>query len=241
MDSGQKAVVWFHEVTKEDVATVGGKGANLGEMTKARIPVPPGFIVTANAYFDFLQRSNLTGKIRSLLKPLDSNDSKQLQQISAEIKQVILNAPMPPELINNIKKAYIEMGRGLVAVRSSATAEDLPEASFAGQQSTFLNVEGEEAVVATVQECWASLFEARAIFYREQQGFNHLDVGIAVPVQRMVQSEASGVMFTLEPVTSDTSKIAIEAGLGLGETIVSGSVTPDTYIIDKDGLKISKK
>lgn len=241
MHSGQKAVVWFNEVTKKDVATVGGKGANLGEMTKARIPVPPGFIVTANAYYDFLQRSKTTDKIRSLLKPLDTNDSKQLQQISTEVKQAILNAPMPPELADEIKKAYREMGRGLVAVRSSATAEDLPEASFAGQQSTFLNVEGEEAVVAAVQECWASLFEARAIFYREQQGFDHFKVGIAVPVQRMVQSEASGVMFTLEPVTSDTSKIAIEAGLGLGETIVSGSVTPDTYIVDKDGLKISKK
>jgi len=241
MHSSQKDVVWFNEVTKEDVSTVGGKGANLGEMTKARIPVPPGFIVTANAYYDFLQRSKTTDKIRSLLKPLDPNDSKQLQQISTEVKQAILNAPMPPQLADKIKKAYIEMGGGLVAVRSSATAEDLPEASFAGQQSTFLNVEGEEAVVAAVQGCWASLFEARAIFYREQQGFDHFEVGIAVPVQRMVQSEASGVMFTLEPVTSDTSKIAIEAGLGLGETIVSGSVTPDTYIVDKGGLKISKK
>lgn len=241
MHSGQKAIVWFNEVTKEDVSTVGGKGANLGEMTKARIPVPPGFIVTANAYFDFLQKSKITDKLRSLLKPLDPNDSKQLQQISIEVKQAILNAPMLPELADEIKKSYREMGGGLVAVRSSATAEDLPEASFAGQQSTFLNVEGEEAVVAAVQGCWASLFEARAIFYREQQGFDHFEVGIAVPVQRMVQSEASGVMFTLEPVSSDTSKIAIEAGLGLGETIVSGSVTPDTYIVDKDGLKISKK
>ena len=241
MHSDQKAVVWFHEVTREDVATVGGKGANLGEMTKARIPVPPGFIVTANAYYDFLRKSKITDKIRSLLKPLDSNDSKQLQQIAAEVRQVILDAPMPPELAEKIKKSYIEMGGGLVAVRSSATAEDLPEASFAGQQSTFLNVEGEEAVVTAVQGCWASLFEARAIFYREQQGFDHFKVGIAVPVQRMVQSEASGVMFTLEPVSSDTSKIAIEAVLGLGEMIVSGDVTPDTYIVDKDGMKISKK
>jgi pyruvate,water dikinase len=241
MHPGQKAVVWFHEVTKKDVSTVGGKGANLGEMTKARIPVPPGFIVTANAYYDFLQRSKITDKIHSLLKPLDSNDSKQLQQISTEVKQVILNAPMPLELADKIKKAYIEMGGGLVAVRSSATAEDLPEASFAGQQSTFLNVEGEEEVVVAVQGCWASLFEARAIFYREQHGFDHFKVLIAVPVQRMVQSEAAGVMFTLEPVTSDTSKITIEAVLGLGETIVSGDVTPDTYIIDKDGLKISNK
>jgi len=241
MPASQKAIVWFDEVTKEDIPLVGGKGANLGEMTKARIPVPPGFIVTADAYFDFLQKSGITNKIRNLLQPLDSNDSKQLQQTATKVKQIILDAPMPPELAKEIKQAYMKLGRGLVAVRSSATAEDLPDASFAGQQSTFLNVEGKEAVVTAIQKCWASLFEARAIFYREEQGFDHFKVGIAVPVQRMVQSEASGVMFTLEPVTSDRSKIAIEAVYGLGETIVSGDVTPDTYIVDKDKLKISRK
>ncbi|MBL7124667.1 MAG: phosphoenolpyruvate synthase [Dehalococcoidales bacterium] len=241
MHQGQKAIVWFNEVTKKDVPTVGGKGANLGEMTNANIPVPTGFIVTANAYFDFLKKSELTDKIRNLLQPLDPGNSKQLQQIAAEIKQLILDAAMSPELAKEIQEAYSKMGRGLVAVRSSATAEDLPEASFAGQQSTFLNVQGGKEVVAAVQECWASLFEARAIFYRVQQGFDHLKVGIAVPVQKMVQSEASGVMFTLEPVTSDKSKIAIEAVLGLGEMIVSGDVTPDTYIVSKDGLKISSK
>jgi len=241
MAEGQKAIVWFNEVTKKDIPLVGGKGANLGEMTNARIPVPPGFIVTANAYYDFLQRSKIADKIGKLLEPLDVNDSKQLQQVAKEAKEIILNAPMPPELAKEIQEAYIKMGRGLVAVRSSATAEDLPTASFAGQQTTFLNVQGEEEVVAAVQECWASLFRPRAIFYREQQGFDHLEVGIAVPVQRMVQSEASGVMFTLEPVSNDTSKIAIEAGYGLGEAIVSGSVTPDTYIVDKDELRIASK
>lgn len=241
MHKGQRAVVWFNEVTKEDVASVGGKGANLGEMTNAHIPVPPGFIVTANTYFDFLEKSKITDKLRHLLKPLDTGNSKQLQQIAAEVKQVIMNAPMPPETAREIKDAYVKIGGGLVAVRSSATAEDLPEASFAGQQSTFLNITGEEEVVAAVHECWASLFEPRAIFYRHQQGFDHFKVGIAVPVQKMVQSEASGVMFTLEPVTSDESRIAIEAVLGLGEMIVSGDVTPDTYIISKDGLKITSK
>jgi len=241
MHEGQKAIVWFNEVTKKDIPLVGGKGANLGEMTKANIPVPPGFIVTADAYYDFLQRSKIANKICELLKPLDVNDSKQLQQVATEVKQIMLNATMPPELAKKIQDAYIKMGRGLVAVRSSATAEDLPTASFAGQQTTFLNVQGEEEVVAAVQECWASLFRPRAIFYRHQQGFDHFKVGIAVPVQKMVQSQASGVMFTLEPVTSDTSKIAIEAGYGLGEAIVSGSVTPDLYIISKEEVKIISK
>ena len=241
MPAGQKAIVWFGEVTKKDISIVGGKGANLGEMTNARIPVPPGFIVTANAYFDFIKSAKLDGKVRNLLNSLDPNDSKQLQETANEIKQLILNAAMPPKLANEIQKAYIKLGKGLVAVRSSATAEDLPEASFAGQQSTFLNVQGEENVVAAVQGCWASLFEPRAIFYRQQHGFDHFKVGIAVPVQKMVQSQASGVMFTIEPVTSDTSKVVIEAVFGLGEAIVSGEVTPDLYVVDKDSLKIIGK
>ncbi|MBA7630420.1 Phosphoenolpyruvate synthase [subsurface metagenome] len=197
--------------------------------------------MAADAYFDFLKQTKITEKIREILEPVDVNDSKQLQQTAAEVREIISKAPMSREIAEEIRKAYREMRGGLVAVRSSATAEDLPEASFAGQQRTFLNVQGEDDVVTAVQECWASLFEARAIFYRVQQGFDHFKVGIAVPVQRMVQSETSGVMFTLEPVTNDTSKIAIEAVLGLGETIVSGDVTPDIYLVDKDSMKISKK
>jgi pyruvate,water dikinase len=241
MRKGQKAVVWFNEVTKDDVALVGGKGANLGEMTNANIPVPPGFIVTADAYFDFMQQTKLMDKIRKLLEPVDVNKSRQLQQAAAEVRELISSAAMPPEIAGEIEQAYIKMGRGLVAVRSSATAEDLPEASFAGQQRTFLNVQGEKQVVTAVQDCWASLFEARAIFYRVQQNYDHFKVGIAVPVQRMVQSDTSGVMFTLEPITSDRSKITIEAVLGLGEMIVSGDVTPDHYVVDKDELRILVK
>jgi pyruvate,water dikinase len=241
MLAGQKAIVWFNEVGKSDVASVGGKGANLGEMTQANIPVPPGFIVTASAYFDFLKKAKLMDELRSILQPLNSNDSKQLQGISARIKQIISDAQMPPELAKEIKQAYKKMGEGFVAVRSSATAEDLPEASFAGQQRTFLNVKGAAEVVRAVQECWASLFEARAIFYRIEQKFDHFKVGIAVPVQRMVQSEVSGVMFTLEPITNDRSKITIEAVIGLGEMIVSGDVTPDTYQVNKSDYKIFSK
>ncbi len=241
MQGKRKTLVWFNEVTKKDVALVGGKGANLGEMTNAKIPVPPGFIVTADAYFYFLQKTKLLDILRKLLEPVDVNDSKQLQEVAAQVRQVISKATIPPEIAKEIEQAYIKMGRGLVAVRSSATAEDLPEASFAGQQRTFLNVQGEKEVVRAVQDCWASLFEARAIFYRVQQKYDHFKIGIAVPVQRMVQSEAAGVMFTLEPETSDRSKITIEAVFGLGEMIVSGDVTPDTYIVNKDDLKIISK
>jgi len=240
MDEDRK-VVRFEDVGKDDIPIVGGKGANLGEMTKAGIPVPPGFIVTAQSYFSFLAKSNLTDSIRSLLSSLDPNDSAQLQKVAAQIKNSISAANMPEEIAREIAQAYDKMGSGLVAVRSSATAEDLPEASFAGQQRTFLNVEGEKEVVAAVQGCWASLFEPRAIFYRAQQGFEHLKVGIAVPVQRMVQSEASGVLFTIEPVTSDRGKVVIEAVYGLGEAIVSGEVTPDLYVVDKDGMEILDK
>jgi pyruvate,water dikinase len=241
MRQSSKAVVWFNEVTKKDIPLVGGKGANLGEMTNAGIPVPPGFIVTASAYFDFIEKANLHDKIKSLLDPLDIQNSKQLQEVALKVQKLITDAPMPKETAKAIEQAYVKMGKGLVAVRSSATAEDLPEASFAGQQATFLNIEGEKDVVKAVQDCWASLFGARAIFYRQEQGFEHFKVGIAVPVQRMVQSESSGVMFTIEPTTSNKEEITIEAVLGLGEMIVSGDVTPDHYTVNKKDVKILSK
>jgi len=210
-------------------------------MTNAGIPVPPGFIVTAAAYFDFIEKAGLYDKIKTLLDPIDVHNSKQLQEIAAKVQKLITDAKMPPETARAIQEAYGKMGKGLVAVRSSATAEDLPEASFAGQQATFLNIQGDKDVVVAVQECWASLFGARAIFYRQEQGFEHFKVGIAVPVQRMVQSQAAGVMFTVEPTTSDKGKLIIEAVLGLGEMIVSGDVTPDHYVIDKQSVKIVEK
>ncbi len=227
------------EVGKEDLPLVGGKGANLGELTNLEIPVPPGFIVTTKSYFHFLDESGLRAKIREILKKLDPEDSKKLEKSATRIKELITNARMPQNIENEIKEAYAKLG-GLVAVRSSATAEDLPEASFAGQQRTFLNIQGEEEVVAAVQGCWASLFEPRAIFYRAQHALNHIKVGIAVVVQRMVQSKRSGVMFTREPVTND-EKIAIEAVYGLGEAVVSGGVTPDLYLVDKKNFSIIHK
>lgn len=238
MVSTTQAVVWFADVGKDDLGLVGGKGANLGELTKARIPVPPGYIVTADTYFSFLNASGLEPLITKDLFNLDVNNSRDLGERAARIRKRIMDAPMPPAIASQIAAAYRELGEGPVAVRSSATAEDLPDASFAGQQSTFLNVVGAENVVRAVQACWASLFEARAIFYREDAGYDHVKVGLAVPVQRMVQSEKSGVMFTVEPVSSDASKITIEAVYGLGEAIVSGEVSPDLYIVEKESLGI---
>ena len=237
-------VLWFNEIRKTDIPVVGGKGANLGEMTFAGIPVPNGYVVTATAYFDFLKATSLKTKILTELAGLDVNNSKSLMRASKNIKTAILTAAMPEDLKKKIRDYYQglcgEYDR-LVAVRSSATAEDLPDASFAGQQETYLNVKGYQDVVKNVQKCWASLFESRAIFYRATQGFDHFKVGIAVPVQLMVQSEIAGIMFTVNPLTTNSSEISIEAAFGLGQPIVSGEVTPDQYLVDKKSGKITYK
>lgn len=180
MKQETRVIAWFDEVTKCDISLVGGKGANLGEMVHAQIPVPNGFIVTSDAYIEFLEDARITDEIRNCLQTLDVDDNKKLQHISALIINKISNSTMPDKIARGIQEAYCKLGEGLVAVRSSATAEDLPNASFAGQQRTFLNIQGKENVVTAVQRCWASLFESRAIFYRHQQGFDYLTVGIAV-------------------------------------------------------------
>jgi pyruvate,water dikinase len=236
-----KVIAWFDEIGRGDIPIAGGKGANLGEMTRNKIPVPPGFIVTADAYFRFLKEAELSDRLRAYLNVLNPKDTKMLQETAFEVMQMITQASMPKDMADEIRKAYQKMEQGPVAVRSSATAEDLPEASFAGQQSTYLNVQGPANVVEAVQKCWASLFEARAIFYRNEQKFDHFKVGIAVVVQRMVQSEISGVAFTAEPLKSDDKKIVIEAAYGLGEAVVSGELTPDLYLLDKESLKLLEK
>jgi pyruvate,water dikinase len=239
----KKFVVWFKDVDREDIPLVGGKGANLGEMTKAGFPVPNGFIVTSTAYYHFIEVNKLKDKIRSCLHNLDVANSKNLEQASVKVKNLIISSPIPKEIAQEIFKAYFHLehtllGHPLVAVRSSATAEDLPTASFAGQQETFLNIQGEANVLEKIRECWASLFTPRAIFYRETNKFNHFKVGIAVPVQKMVESDKSGIMFTIDPLTNDKKCIVIEAIYGLGELIVQGMVTPDHYEVDKEHLKI---
>ncbi|MEN9407529.1 MAG: hypothetical protein RLZZ455_745 [Candidatus Parcubacteria bacterium] len=238
-------IEWFKDIDKGDIPTVGGKGANLGEMTQAHFPVPNGFVITSNAYFHFLKENQLTTKIKHLLGTVNHDNNESLQQVSKHIKKIIMDGEMSEMLVKEIIDSYKTLGGSmmtqLVAVRSSATAEDLPGASFAGQQETYLNVEGEANLLLKVKAAWASLFEARAIFYRTEQKFNHFKVGIAIVVQKMVSSEKSGVMFTIDPVTNNKSKIVIEAIYGLGEMIVQGQVTPDHYEVNKQDFKILLK
>ena len=241
----QKHVLWFSEVDKDDIPLVGGKGANLGEMIQSGFPVPDGFIVTSLAYKEFVKRNNLDQKIKHLLASVDFNDSDSLNKVSKHIKKQIMEGEFSKDLILEIyghyKKLSGFLSDALVAVRSSATAEDLPNASFAGQQETFLNVKGEANLIQNIKRAWASLFEARAIFYRHENRFDQTKVLIAVPVQKMVQSEKSGVMFTIDPLTNDKSKIIVEAIYGLGEMIVQGRETPDHYELSKSDLSILKK
>jgi len=245
MPKTNSSILWFSEVDKEDIPIVGGKGANLGEITRAGFPVPNGFIVTAQAYFKFIKDNNLTTKINHLLGTINYDRSDSFQQVSVHIKKLIMHEPMSDELVQEIFRAYTHLSGplsdALVAVRSSATAEDLPNASFAGQQETFLNVQGDSNLVLKIREAWASLFEARAIFYRHEQKFDHFRVGIAIVVQTMVESEKSGIMFTLDPVTNDKKKVIIEAIYGLGEMIVQGAETPDHYEVNKSDLTIIQK
>lgn len=237
--SAPKYVLWFHEIDKGDVAVVGGKGANLGEMTKAGFPVPGGFVVTSAAYKHMIEVNNLEGKIKAVLKGLNVEDADALNRASKAVQKLIEQSPFPKEIEEPVFKAYDKLGGNpWVAVRSSATAEDLPEASFAGQQETYLNVRGDASVIVHIRKAWASLFEPRAIYYRVQQGFDHFKVALAVPVQRMVQSDVSGIMFSINPVTNDKTRIVIEAVWGLGENIVQGAVTPDHYEVDKTELKL---
>lgn len=237
-------IVWFKEVDKNDGAYVGGKGANLGELNKIGAPIPNGFIVTSTAYFENIKKSGAQDRIRGILYSLDVDNPTSLQSKAAACQEEIKRIKLDAELEKNLYKFYKELSGkkdAYVAVRSSATAEDLPEASFAGQQSTFLNVKGESNLKEALLNCWASLFEARAIYYRVQKNFDHFKVGIAIPIQLMVESETSGIMFTLDPITNDKDKIIIEAVFGLGEMIVGGRETPDHYEVNKKDFKIISK
>lgn len=238
-------VIFFKDIGKEDTAVVGGKGANLGEMTQIGLPVPNGFAITVEAYDLFLAENQLDKYIYSLLKNVNYNEQKELESASKAIKNKILGGRIPLQVQREVFKSYKKLSgvfsNPLVAVRSSATAEDMPGTSFAGQQITFLNVKGEANVLDNVRKCWASLFTPRSIYYRFINRIAHDKVKISILVQKMIQSEVSGVMFSTDPVTNQKDRIVIESVWGLGEMIVQGSVIPDKYVVQKETFKILSK
>ncbi|XHX35654.1 PEP/pyruvate-binding domain-containing protein [Streptococcus dysgalactiae subsp. equisimilis] len=225
----------FNEIKKEDVLVAGGKGANLGEMTSAKINVPSGFVITADAYRDFLKVNGIDILIENGIKK-SVDDKRKLLNEAEHFRGKIKSGKFPERLENAIREKYFNHGNNTrVAVRSSATAEDLPDASFAGQQETYLNVQGIESVLNAVRNCYASLWGNRAVSYRFHQGYDQTSVSIAVVIQEMIESEKSGVLFTVNPVNKKENEMQINASFGLGESVVSGRVTADSYIIDKSG------
>lgn len=243
-----KYILDFNELDKDSIPEAGGKGANLGEMTQAKFPVPPGFVLTSSAYKLFIEENNFKPRISEILKSagIGEKNSKpeSYQRASEKIIDLFTKGDIPEEIKKDVFKKYLKIGGfggyKMVAVRSSATAEDLPQASFAGQQATFLNVRGEANLINAVRECWASLFTPRAIFYREEKNFDHFKVSLAVVIQEMIQSEISGIAFTNDPMGNDKHKMIIEAVWGLGEYAVQGIVTPDRYELERHSLQIQE-
>ena len=229
----------FRKLNKGSLPLVGGKNASLGELINAGIRVPPGFAVTTDSYSVFMEKAGLNKPIFNLLAALDPNNIDALNQVAEKVREMIKTAVIPDDVQKTIGEGYSLLCTKCavealpVAVRSSATAEDLPTASFAGQQDTYLWITGADRVIESVRKCWASLYTARAISYRVKNDFPHEKVLISVGVQKMVNSRAAGVMFTLNPTNGDISKVVIEGSWGLGETVVSGSVNPDKFVVDK--------
>lgn len=242
-------IIWFENLRKTDIPSVGGKNASLGEMINAGIPIPIGFAVTAYSYKRFIEETGISEKIYMVIKETvtDLNDPKQYEIASKKIREIIESTPVLKDIEEAVRNAYQALCRKLntnavfVAVRSSATAEDLPDASFAGQQETYLNVKGEDELLEKTVKCWSSLFTPRAIFYRTEKGFAHENVFISVGIQEMVNAKAAGVTFTINPVTGDPNQIVIDGNYGLGESVVSGAVTPDNFIVDKATLNIVER
>jgi pyruvate,water dikinase len=237
----------FKNLSIKSIPQVGGKNASLGEMINAGIRVPPGFAVTTQGYLGFITGTGIKDEIFRILSEMAIGDIRAQEAASQKIQQLIRGAAMAQEIRAEIGEAYGELCENCdvdsipVAVRSSATAEDLPTASFAGQQDTYLWISGVDQIVKRVQDCWASLFTPRAIDYRIKNNFSHEKVLISVGVQKMVNSKAAGVMFTLNPTDGDLSKIVIEGNWGLGETVVSGAVNPDKFVVDKIIMETTEK
>lgn len=240
-------VLWFEECDLSMLPIVGGKNSSLGELLKADIPVPPGFAITTHAYKKFLDEGGIKDEIIECLKDVDPEDIEAGERTSARIRKIIESTPISIELEDHIAEYYRQLSVNNstpampVAVRSSATAEDLPGASFAGQQDTFLWIRGVEDLLSHVRKCWSSLFTARAIAYRIKMDFSHEKLAISVGVQKMVKSFTAGVMFTLNPANGDKSSIVVDANWGFGESVVSGECTPDNFIVNKITNDITKR
>ncbi len=227
----------FKKIKKKDVAVAGGKGASLGEMTQAGISVPGGFVITSAAFDQFLKETDINVEIDAILSKVKHDDIKSVDEVSREITALVTSAAMPDNIVKAIVKDHKALGAKLVAVRSSATAEDSSAAAWAGQLDTFLNTSS-KTLLENIKKCWASLFSPRAIFYRFEKGLHKEEISVAVVIQKMVQSEVSGVAFSVHPVTEDKTQLIIEACWGLGEALVSGEITPDSYVVDKDNFSI---
>ena len=246
-EANMNYILEFEKLDKNSLPIVGGKNASLGEMIKADIRVPPGFAVTTDSYLIFITEAGIKDRILEIVSALDPDDVAALNKASADVQEMIKKTAMPEAVIGAIEDGYLQLCHKCaveaipVAVRSSATAEDLPNASFAGQQDTYLWIQGADQVVTHVQNCWASLYTPRAIAYRIKNDFPHEKVLISVGVQKMVNSRAAGVMFTINPTNGDISKLVIEGSWGLGETVVSGSVNPDKFVVDKVMLEINER
>jgi pyruvate,water dikinase len=227
----------FSKIGKKDAAIAGGKGASLGEMTQAGLKVPPGFVILAGAFDRFLEETDLTQELEAQLKKVNYKDVNSVDGASSRIRALIASAKMPADLAKDITQEFKKLKSPFVAVRSSATAEDSSAASWAGELETYLNTT-DKTLLDNVKKCWSSLFTPRAIFYRHEKKMLKTKVSVAVVVQKMVDSEISGIAFTVHPVTQDKNQMIIEAGYGLGEAIVSGSVTPDSYVLEKKELSL---
>lgn len=230
----------FQNLSKNDVAIAGGKGASLGEMTQADIPVPPGFVVLSGAFERFIEETDLNVEIDAKLHKVDHNVMHTVEEASAKIQALILQTKIPKDISDEVQKEFKKLGAKYVAVRSSATVEDSSSAAWAGQLDSFLNTT-EENLLENVRKCWASLFTPRAIFYRFEQNLHKQKISVAIVIQKMVESEKSGIAFSVHPVTQDRNQLIIEAGYGLGEAIVSGSITPDGYVVEKEPRRIIDK
>lgn len=227
----------FKNLDKNDVFLAGGKGASLGEMTQVGIPVPPGFVVLSTTFDEFIKKSDLTQEIDAILDQVDHKEVHSVENASEKIQGLIKNAVMPEDIAEEIKKKFKQLNAEYVAVRSSATAEDGAENAWAGQLDSFLNTK-EDSLLEKIQRCWASLFTPRAIFYRFEKGLHSTKISVAVVVQKMVNSEISGIAFSVHPITENRNQIIIESGFGLGEAIVLGQITPDSYVVEKEPRRI---